>query len=416
MSFGIGLGAFVGGFEKGYGLGERIQRQKRADKLQAEEDASKERLKTIETDTQTRFDEGVKAGTEDANKFDDFWLKYALPKRKMEMLRSGDIAGAKTLMDWGTSENTLKGGRLYASAMTKANLGDTDGAWDDAIASAKTKGYVDHDFNILGRDTLQQDGRPIGTRLRVSGGDGKEFNIDVPLGEDATAISSVLNPDAVAKQNAEYKAEQRKRREGMEDYTEKKKVDQKYATERKDYDADSYNKVREDFAKNDLDFLSLSDEEQDKKVRAALNLAETYSDEKKDSPGLSGRSSRPAPPQKFIVDQTTGKPVAAAAPQGQVGLGPQATSSQQLVAPEQQPAPQQAAPAQAQPQPQAQAAPSRAQIIADAANYMAQGGNPELIAQSLVKAGIAPPEWPRSLQQALQSAQTRATPSLPQGQ
>lgn len=415
-SLGIGLGAFMGGFTKGYGLGNDIKDRKRTNKLQAEADESTAKLKAIETDTQAEFDQGVASGTQQPDKFDEFWLKYALPKRKMEMLKQGDVAGAKQLMDWGQSEETLKGGRLFGSALFKAQTGDTEGAFNDAIKAGQLKGYIDHGYSLEGKDDLQQDGKTIGFRVRLKGPDGNISSQDIPIGQLGTAISTLLSPDAAIAQNAATRSAAAKREQELEDYSTKKQIDQKYAPDKKDPNAESYGKVQADFMKNDLDFASLSAEEQDKKVRAALTQADVYSQEKSGATGLGG-SNRPAPPQRNIIDTQTGKPVQAP---------PQAAPAQQPIGLGQAPAPEQAAavaPSPVAPAAQSPVAPAQKQIdpaqakammIKDAADYMVQGGNPNQIAQQLLNAGIRPEEWPLELQQAVQRAQAQQAPGLPQ--
>ncbi|CAN7304373.1 hypothetical protein LJR231_001561 [Phyllobacterium sp. LjRoot231] len=335
-SLGIGLGAFMGGFENGYNLGDKINKDKRADKLQAEADASTERLKGIETDTQAKFDQGVKDGTQDGSKFDDFWLKYALPQRKMEMLKQGKVAEAKDLMDWGQSEDTLKGGRLFASSLFKAQNGDAEGAFNDAIKAGQLKGYIDHGYEFDGKDDLQQNGQTIGFRVRLKGPDGKITTQDIPKGQLGEGIARWLSPDAAIAQNAATRAAATKRQQDLEDYTTKKQVDLRYAPDKKDVNAEAYGKVQENLLKNDLDFADLSPEDQDKKIRANLAAADQYSADR--SPGLGRPTNRPAPPQKVIIDTQSGQPVQApaqaappapqqAAPAQQPGLGGQAQAA-----------------------------------------------------------------------------------------
>jgi len=432
-SLGIGLGSFMGGFEKGYGLGREIEDRKRTDKLRDEADASRAKLKNIETDTKAQFDKGVSSGAFKPEQYDDFWLKYALPKRKMALLEQGDVEGAKALMDWGRSEDALKGGRLFASSLFKAQTGDVEGSFGDAIKAGQLKGYIDHGYTLDGKDDLQQDGKTIGFRVRLKDPDGNITSQDIPVGQLGTAISTLLSPDAAIAQNAAARAAATKRSQDLEDYTTKKKIDQKYSPDRKDVHAEAYSKAHDELLKNDLDFAGLSPEEQDKKVRATLGKADAYSQSKSDrAPGL-GRSNRPAPPQKILVDQQTGRPVQApqqaapvqqvpqeAAPAQQpVGLGQSpAQQPAATVAPSQgQPVEQQQAPQQAGPAPQR--APSdpvliRQQMIADAADRMAQGGNPNAIAQALINAGISQDQWPPAIQNAVQRSQAQPGPGLPQ--
>src|SRR5690242_13136138 len=106
MGFGIGLGAFVSGLGKGYGLRQQIDDGNRKRKQQ-------DALDKINTDAQTEYDKEVAAGTAQPNQFQQFWEQYALPKRVNQMLMNGDTAGAKSLQDWADSEEAKSGAKLF---------------------------------------------------------------------------------------------------------------------------------------------------------------------------------------------------------------------------------------------------------------------------------------------------------------
>lgn len=419
MSFGIGIGAFMDGFEQGVGIRQKIDARR-------EEKANRDQLKTIETDTKAAFDKGVADGTVDEDSYDQFWMKYALPKRKMALLEQGDTAGARALQEWGESDAARRGGKLFSSALLKAQTGDAAGALQDAISAGKLDGYMKHGYDIVGQDEIKgEDGSLLGFRLRLKDDKGKELEQDVAVNDVPRMISVFLNPDAAWESQKASRAAEDKRKQELEDHEAKKKIDQKYSkgTDR----AEVYRKAREERMKSDLDFADLSREEQDRAIREDLDAADAYAASQgqgeggleggtgtTDSPAGIGSPVSPAGP-KMIVDETTGEAIGAPSEPGQQPVAPTPTGiksparrlGEAVMSPgagtvgagmrgvdatksEPQPAPA----------PTPSKTPSRQDLIQDAASHLAGGGNPEFIAQRLMNAGVAEKDWPTQLQAA----------------
>lgn len=409
MSFGIGLGAFVDGFAKGVNIRQGLDaaREKRENKAA---------LTKIDTDAQSQYDQKVAAGEEQPDNFENFWKQYALPKRKMEMIRQGDYAGARQLEEWGNSDSALQGGKLFSSAMLKAQTGDAAGALQDAIKAGQVKGYLDHGYELLGQEDIKDDrGNTVGFRLKVKMPGGKTIDQDIAVGDVGKIVATFANPDAAWQSQQAAAEEKRKRGQGLEDYESKKKIDQKYEKPDKNGDAESYRKVAEDLAKNDLDWGSRSPEEQDKLIRSRLDASKQYAADQQQP--ADAAPTQPAPdPGQVIVDDGTGEvvptPNKQAAPprpqpvsQDQVGLGQQS-------APTAEPGAAAGAAVGAMVKPAAP--PSRQEMLDDAANYMQQGGNPELIAQRLMNAGIAEKDWPEPVRSAMMQRRQAQAPGLGQ--
>ncbi len=398
MSFGIGLGAFMDGFERGVGLRERFDERKRVNE-------NRDRLQQIENDTKQKFEQGVEQGHFQPEQFEEFWTNYALPMRRNELIRQGDIAGARALQEWGDSAEAKQGGRLFGSAMFKAQTGDAAGALQDAIKAGQVKGYIDHGYELVGQDEIKDaDGNLLGFRLRVKDGEGNEIDQDVTLQDVPRVVSTFANPDSAWQSQVAARERQTERKEELEDFEAKEGIKARHSKKDTPDFVKRYQDARENLAKNDLDFADLSEEEQDKRVRGVLESAERYAGER-GAPGITpaGPQQPAAPRRQMIVDGKTGEPVPVAPNRTESDKADAAVERQPLPAPtdassvrpnvssslQNSPSPS--------PAPAARAAPTRDELIADAVDHLREGGNPEAIAQRLAAAGVARETWPEVL-------------------
>lgn len=399
MSIGVGLGAFMDGFTRGYGIRRQIDRdkedaaQRASDRNWQEEQRSFERermqeirtnrenLRNIDTAGRQAFDQRVEAGQAQPDQWDQFWKTYILPQRVNEYMRQGDIDSARKLQDWGESEAALKGGRLFASAMLKSQTGDHEGALADVISAGKVKGYIDHGYDLKSQEPIADaDGNTVGYRLTLSQADGDEIEQDIAVEDIGRLIATYANPEAAWNSQIESQNAKKKQDAEVETHRRKKEVDQEFKAD----PAADYRKAREERMKNDLDFAALSPEEQDRIVRGDLEAANSYARTQGAGPQASPGISRP----KTIVDRQSGREVPVSPAEAAPGLGPQPTP---------QPAPAARRPAAA-PAPRPM---SREDVIRDAADHLAQQGNPEQIALRLMNAGVPEADWPEQLKQAV---------------
>ena len=387
---GVGLGGFVQGFERGVGIRERIDDQR-------ERRANKKALTAIEDDTRQTYDSLVKSGQEQANNYEDFWMRYALPKRQAELLRQGDIQGARALEEWSTSDAAKKGQKLFSSAMSKALLGDPGGALDDAIQAAQINGYIEHDYELVSQDELRtEDGKLVGFRIKLKQG-GKEIEQDIAVDDVPKIVSTFANPDIAWKTQLETrKAEEDRKREkqdkaedraaGLEDYEKKKTIDKKY--DDPDYEK-AYKNAFDARLENDLEFADKTREEQDAIIRADLEAQKSYAQEQKGA-GVSGLG-QPGPgitpkqaAQKILVDTQEGQPVNAPNAQKQVERRP-------LAAPDPDPNVSGLGKPQAQPQQPAPRAPAAAlEAVEQGKQAIASGADPHEVRKQLVRRGVDP--------------------------
>jgi hypothetical protein len=316
MSLGVGLGAFVSGFRDGYGMRRQIDADRRADK-------DRKAMEAIDTDAKTEFDRRVAAGEAEKDQFESFWLDYALPKKRNELLRQGDVAGARQLQEWGESDAALKGGKLFSSALLKAQTGDAEGALQDVISAGKIKGYIEHGYEVLGQEPITDaSGNVVGYRLKIQDGDGKKIEQDIATADLPRLIATFANPEAAFASQLAAQQEKKKKADELTEYEDKKKIDQKYKA---DPEGD-YAKAREARLKNDLDFGDLSPEEQDKVIRADLEAGSKYAAERggggAESDAPANFSAPPAAGGKRIVDTVTGEEVPVTPNEAAPGLSP----------------------------------------------------------------------------------------------
>lgn len=341
MSFGIGLGAFVEGFERGQRARERIddRREKRDNKA---------RLAEIDADAKAAYDKGVAEGTQDPESFDDFWKEYALPRRRNELLRQGDISGAKALDEWGKSDAALKGGRLFSRSLLAAQTGDHVTALELAIEAGKVDGYIEHGYELTGHQPIQDTaGNTVGYRITARDGEGKELEQDVPLDKMTDMISTFVNPDAAFKSQQERRAAEAKREQEIADRDEQRAYDRSKTEDTRDYNegqderkrlreekaaerekpekeaaqrGEEYDKAVKHLADSDLDWSTYEPEEREQKINDYLQQRRDYmgGGSSKAAPGLgdptlggdagaSAAPARPATGNRVAVDQRSGQ-------------------------------------------------------------------------------------------------------------
>lgn len=241
---GVGLGGFMDGWNK---MGEAQLADKRralADQqaarqktLDQREDAEYNRtlsqrneIDAINTRAKQEFDARVSAGTEKPENYDQFWNGYALPMLKKTYLSQNNIDMANKVQAWGETEDARAGAKFFMGSLAKLKVGDYAGAIDDAIAGSKRKGYLSHDFDITGYDSLfaKEGGPTIGYRFNYKKSDGSTGYKDVPLPELGQFIAGIGNPKTAWESQVAAQQDLIKRKAELEDYEKKKQVDQKY--------------------------------------------------------------------------------------------------------------------------------------------------------------------------------------------
>lgn len=429
MSFGIGIGAFVSGLERGYGISTSIEDRKEAQAERADERAwrdeqrigirqdrafaqserdrtvgQRQAIEKISSDAQTEFDNRVASGDAKAGDFDKFWKEFALPKMQSELLQQGDIDGAKKLMEWGDSEAALKGGRLFAGAMFKAQTGDHAGALDDAIEAGKLKGYIADDFDIDEKEPIEsEDGTLLGYRITIRDANGDETVQDVALDDIPSVIASFTNPEAAWASQAATAADTKKRANELDDYEAKKEIDARTSGNENKARTEAIKALRERMKvdaldKDSVNFDDLSRDQREKLIAEEISFA-------------AGDVPAPAPDaRRMIVDSDSGRPVVPAPnPADAPGMGavvPEPTPARPglgIGAAPRLPSDPANATINGRVDPGLAAPPTKAQLIDRAAQTMVEGGDPNEIARSLTAVGVDQSEWPVELVRVLTS-------------
>lgn len=393
MSFGAGLAGFVDGLEAGMRIRDRYDERK-------EKQANKAKQDQLNSETKQAFADAQAAGAVEAGDYQNFWLNYQLPRQQALMMEKGDYAGAKALGEWGRSEDALKGGKLFSSALVKAQSGDYDGAFQDVYAGSQLQGYISSDVKFAGAEPIQYQGKTVGYRVKATGPDGKAITRDYRLEDIPAAIAQIGNPMEAYKSQTETRAAETKRKNELEDYETKKKVDQKYSTtgsNSPEKQSERYQKAAEQRAKSDLEWDTYSDEDKDKLIRKDLAAADNFAADKTGQGGAKAADKAPEEPKKIIVDTANGNPVDLTGKDQTKAAGLNKTPVP--AEKPQQPAPIPSNGAQPSPEvglgsPQAGA---RETTIGYAKEALARGGNPDRVKQQLMNAGVPQDQWPEEL-------------------
>lgn len=401
--FGVGLGAFVGGFSHGYGISQDLQdrEQLRADREAeradrdtqrqwANEDrafatserdrakANRDAVDAVNTDARDTFDAGVKAGTMKKDEFDQFWTTYALPKMKNELVLQGDYQGAAALDSWGNSEAAKKGGKLFAGALLKSQTGDMGGALEDAIKAGKVQGYLDNDFDIKSQEEIIDGaGKVVGYRLHITDGDGNQAEQDIALDDIPQVISTFANPTAAWESQRAAAAKQGERANDMADYKTKKEIDNAVDGGSKDR-VNAIKTLRErdkNAFEGDPTFDTASSDQQEAAIAAEIALQK-------------GARAPALPNPKLVVDDKMGQGLGGHAP----GLGtvPAAKPAEPPIARTNVPSVDASL-----------NLPTKSQVVSNAADMMVAGKDPNEIARMLSATGIGQEEWPVGLSNAV---------------
>lgn len=440
MGIGMGIGSFVDGFTRGYGIKQQNEdreeaRADRADERQwrdeqrgwAREDRTfqaserqravdqRENIQDITAEASAEFDALVAAGERNADDFAEFWKTEALPKMNRELLLQGDVEGAKKLMEWGESEAMIKGGRLFAQSMFLAQTGDHAGALDKVIEAGKLRGYIDGDFDIDEKEPIMaEDGTLLGYRVTIRDGDGTETVQDVAIDDIPMVISTFANPAAAWESQQAAAANTKKRAEDLEDYEAKKEIDARHGPDTALKDRTTAVKTLRELYDGELKsggadalppFDSLPRDEQERLILEEIAFA-------------TGAQSAAPPAQRLIVDGSSGRPVVptpdpsavetapgiGSVPRPQQGSSPAARAGAEFGSGAPKPPAASNAVVNGAVDPGLAAPPSHAQLVDQAAQQMVEGKSPQEIARTLQAVGVDRSQWPAELVRVLGTA------------
>ncbi len=394
---GIGLGGFMDGFQKAQDFKMKQRQQERLDQraereqtLNQREDVEYNRalsqrneIDAINAGAKAEFDKRIAAGTEQPDNFDAFWSKYTIPKMVNTYRAQGNLDMARKAQEWGDSDDARAGGKLFMSSLSKLQVGDYDGAIEDAIAGSKRQGYFAHGFEITGKDTLvtQKDGPVVGYQFNYKGADGKEGFKRVRLSELGSFIAGIGNPDAAWKSQLEAQKQAATRATEREDYVWKKQADKAFSDDSDKLRTKAIETLRKrmdgGLAGTDRKFDDLPRAEQEKMIdeETALQKGPGIS-----APGIASSAPASSLPHK-LGNKLTGKLDDPAAARPPASAAPQARPSR--------------------PSPEQSRRSNMDYMLKEAEQALADGHRPEAIADGLIQNGIPQDQWPPSLTTAL---------------
>jgi len=180
MTLGIGLGAFAGGFQKGYGLGKEFKEDLEARKQQ-------NLMKSSYEDSQKKFREGLAAGTYNEDQFMDVFNSESAPRIRDYFLKQGKVKEALEWEEWSKGNKGTDYAKLYGRGRFQLGVGDYDGFANSLGVLAKAAGIEDYNFTYLAGDETSP------ARFRVTSKDGKTVG-DYTMEEAGQLYEQFFNP------------------------------------------------------------------------------------------------------------------------------------------------------------------------------------------------------------------------------
>lgn len=225
-NFGIGLGAFVDGFNKGWNIGENITsgirrnksmqaRKKITDEAKGEYDmavADDVLTQAGQADPNQAFDvEGAAKASRKKTSFTDFLYKEKMPQIIDAMAEAGDLEGAQSMSKWAEDRRERKVMDGFGRALGHWSAGKSSGNYEPFAKSAmdllNDGGY---DIKATGYDLVKDDqGNTTGLSFSLKQGDNEYKHTFNSIDEAASFLSSNLSPQNRVKQwESERKAAQ----------------------------------------------------------------------------------------------------------------------------------------------------------------------------------------------------------------
>ncbi|MFC3074923.1 hypothetical protein [Shinella pollutisoli] len=400
---GIGLGGFMDGFQRGQQVRDRMDARSRRQALQEREDLDynreleqRNKIEAIGTQAQSEFDSQVQSGALSPEDFDNFWSRYTIPKLKQQYLLNGDIDSAERVQKWGDSEDAREGGRLFTSALLKAQTGDAAGALDDAMKLGKLKGYISHGYEILGQDSivLEEGGPIVGYEIKLKGPDGKELLQSVKTENLPQLIATFGNPNSAWESQVAAEKERAKSEQELKTYRDKKLIDKEFglggeSKQRSDAVTNLRKRMDGGLAGDETKFDDLPREEQERLIQREIELISGQ-------PGLAAENQETLR-RKVLVDTVTGRAIDPAA---EASRRERAAASQAEKARKR---------AEAERRPPEEKRQSDVEFMLRSAEEAVLAGEPaERIERELLNEGIPVEQWPGSLRQALSEAKQKS--------
>jgi len=179
MSIGIGLGAFMGSFSQGYGMGKQMQ-------ADWDENKQKKEMQGIYDRNRKQFEEGVQAGQFNVGDWDKYATEHMYPELVGIHEKRGDYKTAFALKEYLGSQAGIEHGRNFANGWFQYSIGDYHGAAETTNKILKKNGLKDISVTPL------DGGRML---IAMPGADGKTVSQDMSREEFGKIYNEKLNPE-----------------------------------------------------------------------------------------------------------------------------------------------------------------------------------------------------------------------------
>ena len=401
--FGLGLGGFVQGFERGLSAREGLEdrRERRADRQERREERARERQNQEQIAGIGRAaNEEIAGGANREDVESRYWRQiqdtYAAQGRP-------DLA--RQFQQWVRGDEAQRGVRHFQNGMVMFEMARRpDGTFDPEVMnrglaelrSAQRLNAYGGDRQFDFRPIVEGEGdqaRTIGYRVSFRGDDGKNVERDIAPGDIPRAAALLFNPQQAfedRRQQDERRATERRQTATTEraDWQKAEEQVRKEHEDRRSTEADAG--PRSPGAPAPLKpWDELPEEERDRRIRERV---QTRTPPSQRQPGLAGAGGPSAPAPRSGFDRLTGQPAGPTAP-------PAAPSA----------AARQAPPGLTTSVPAPTAGPgatSRSDDPAAAAqDALQRGESPDIVARGLRRAGIPLDQWPESLRAAVERRQ-----------
>lgn len=212
-NFGIGFGAFVDGFNKGWGLGDKIasgvrQGQQRKAMKQAKSDYDKTIADNVmqqagQADPNQAFDaEGAAKNARKQMSFTDFLYQQKMPEIIDAMVQGGDIQGAEAMRKWAEDGKERKFMESFGKVLGNWSAGQSSGDYEPFAKSAvellNNGGYG---MKATGYEIIKdKDGNPAGLKFDLNDGKSNFAHTFSSIDEAAQFLAAQGSPSSRVKQ------------------------------------------------------------------------------------------------------------------------------------------------------------------------------------------------------------------------
>lgn len=160
-NFGIGLGAFMGGFTQGAQAAQSIKRgnqQERITDMQLKNMEEEQKMRQGARDLSNQGVQAAQAGTDgQTDNVMNYYMQNTAPKLQQYWMSNGEVDKANAFGKWIQDANVQQGMRYGAGMMRAAQLGDADGVADNMVKLYNQPGYFEDGTSAVSATVRRDD-------------------------------------------------------------------------------------------------------------------------------------------------------------------------------------------------------------------------------------------------------------------